>query len=192
MNGKVSVAIAEPSVIIRTGLLTLLKRLTSLPIDVFEVLELDNLEMLLVKYRPDVLIINPMFVDNNTLSSFRRSNKLKNIKYVALQTTILDLRLLKQYDQVISTTLNIEQIREIMSKLIMAKDNVDSLALSDREKDIVIAIAEGLTNKEIANKLHISANTVMTHRKNISSKLNIHSPAGLVLYAIANKLIAVK
>lgn len=61
--------------------------------------------------------------------------------------------------------------------------------LSDREKDVLIEVVKGLSNKEIAEALCISAHTVITHRKNISRKLNIHSPAGLTIYAIVNKLV---
>ena len=61
--------------------------------------------------------------------------------------------------------------------------------LSQREKEIVIGVAKGLTNKEITNLMHISTNTVITHRRNIASKLCIHSPAGLTIYAIVNNLI---
>lgn len=61
--------------------------------------------------------------------------------------------------------------------------------LSDREKEIVGCIVRGMTNKEVAEKLYISINTVLTHRKNISRKLNIHSIAGLTIYAIAGGLV---
>lgn len=61
--------------------------------------------------------------------------------------------------------------------------------LSDREKEVVIYVVKGLSNKEIAEKLYISVNTVMTHRRNISRKLQIHSPSGLTIYAIVNGLI---
>lgn len=61
--------------------------------------------------------------------------------------------------------------------------------LSNREKDVLIEVVKGLSNKEIAEALCISAHTVITHRKNISRKLNIHSPAGLTIYAIVNKLV---
>ncbi len=61
--------------------------------------------------------------------------------------------------------------------------------LSQREKEIVICVVRGLTNKEIADKLFLSIHTVITHRRNISRKLQIHSAAGLAIYAIANKLI---
>jgi len=61
--------------------------------------------------------------------------------------------------------------------------------LSDREKEIIVAVVKGLTNKEIADQLYISINTVTTHRRNIARKLDIHSPAGLTIYAIVNKLV---
>ena len=62
-------------------------------------------------------------------------------------------------------------------------------ALSDREKEIVTCVVKGLSNKEIANHLFISVNTVLTHRKNISRKLQIHSVSGLTIYAIVNHLV---
>ena len=63
--------------------------------------------------------------------------------------------------------------------------------LSEREREIVGCIVRGMTNKEIADNLFISVNTVLTHRKNISRKLNIHSVSGLTIYAIVNKLVNV-
>lgn len=62
-------------------------------------------------------------------------------------------------------------------------------ALSDREKEVVIGVVQGMTNKEIADKLFIAPNTVITHRRNIAKKLQIHSIAGLTIYAIVNKLV---
>ena len=61
--------------------------------------------------------------------------------------------------------------------------------LSERERDVLVQIVKGLSNKEIANVLHISTHTVVSHRKHITRKLNIHSSAGLTIYAIVNHLI---
>ena len=61
--------------------------------------------------------------------------------------------------------------------------------LSDREKDVIVALVQGMQNKEIADHLCISVNTVITHRRNIARKLQIHSAAGLTIYAIVNNLI---
>ena len=62
-------------------------------------------------------------------------------------------------------------------------------ALSDREKDVIVSLVQGMSNKEIADHLCISTNTVITHRRNIARKLQIHSPAGLTIYAIVNGLV---
>ncbi len=61
--------------------------------------------------------------------------------------------------------------------------------LSAREKEIIVCVVKGLTNKQIADELFISTHTVITHRRNIASKLQIHSPAGLTIYAIVHKLV---
>ena len=65
----------------------------------------------------------------------------------------------------------------------------DTEELSDRERDVLIQVVRGLSNKEIADVLCISMHTVISHRKHIAAKLNIHSTAGLTVYAIVNKLI---
>ncbi len=63
--------------------------------------------------------------------------------------------------------------------------------LTDRERDVIIGVAQGLSNKEIADKLNLSFHTITTYRKNISAKLNIHSTAGLAIFAILNNLIKI-
>jgi len=70
------------------------------------------------------------------------------------------------------------------------KDKLE--VLSDREKDIIICVAKGMNNKEIADYLYLSVHTVTTHRRNISNKLQIHTTAGLIIYAIANKLVNIE
>lgn len=65
----------------------------------------------------------------------------------------------------------------------------DTEELSEREQDVLVQVVHGLSNKEIADVLCISTHTVITHRKNIARKLNIHSTAGLTIYAIVNKLV---
>ncbi len=64
--------------------------------------------------------------------------------------------------------------------------------LSPREKDVILKIVKGLSNKEIAAEMNVSVNTVMTHRRNIAAKLQIHSPAGLTIFAIATGLVKIE
>jgi regulator of cell morphogenesis and NO signaling len=76
-----------------------------------------------------------------------------------------------------------------ISDMVFKGGSQNTEALSDREKDVVIALVQGMANKEIADHLCISVNTVITHRRNIARKLQIHSPAGLTIYAIINGLV---
>ena len=79
--------------------------------------------------------------------------------------------------------------RNISDMVFKAGGGQNPDALSDREKDVIIALVQGMANKEIADHLCISVNTVITHRRNIARKLQIHSPAGLTIYAIINNLV---
>jgi DNA-binding CsgD family transcriptional regulator len=70
-----------------------------------------------------------------------------------------------------------------------AENIEDKRELSSRERDVLREIASGKTNKEIADSLFISVNTVITHRKNLTAKLGIRSVSGLSLYALMNGII---
>ena len=71
----------------------------------------------------------------------------------------------------------------------ISKNAYSAEALGQREKDVIVSLVQGMSNKEIADHLCISVNTVITHRRNIARKLQIHSPAGLTIYAIVNNLV---
>ena len=76
-----------------------------------------------------------------------------------------------------------------ISDMVFRSGTESTETLSDREKEVIVALVQGMANKEIANHLNISVNTVITHRRNIARKLLIHSPAGLTIYAIVNNLV---
>ena len=84
------------------------------------------------------------------------------------------------------------EIEDAMLSIIKEANKVDNSSdnkLSSREREVLRELAGGKTNKEIAETLCISTNTVITHRKNISTKLGIHSVSGLSLYAVMNGII---
>jgi len=62
--------------------------------------------------------------------------------------------------------------------------------LTDREKEILQLLAEGKSNKEVAGQLNLSPSTVETHRTRIMQKLDLHSSADIVLYAVRKKIIS--
>ncbi|MBP5374875.1 MAG: helix-turn-helix transcriptional regulator [Bacteroidaceae bacterium] len=82
-----------------------------------------------------------------------------------------------------------DDVSKNISEMVFKGGQDNSEVLSDREKDVIIGVVQGLLNKEIADRLYISVNTVITHRRNIARKLHIHSPAGLTIYAIVNGLV---
>ena len=114
-------------------------------------------------------------------------------------TSLCPMSLLRMFDEQISLYDASEQIREKLERLIDVSSDDGSVengeeqqSLSAREKEIVICVVKGMTNREIADKLFLSAHTVITHRRNIARKLQIHSPSGLTIYAIVNKLVELK
>jgi DNA-binding NarL/FixJ family response regulator len=69
-------------------------------------------------------------------------------------------------------------------------ESCEGMKISRRESEIIRLVAEGFTNKEIADKLFLSAHTVTTHRKNIMAKLGVNNTAGLMMYAIKNNIVS--
>lgn len=65
----------------------------------------------------------------------------------------------------------------------------EPVPLSERECEVIIHIAEGYTNTQIAEKLFISSHTVNTHRKNVMTKLGVKNTAGIVMYAVKTELV---
>ena len=140
-----------------------------------------------------MLIVNPAFGDYFDVAKFREEISGKRIRLIALVTSFVDASLLAKYDESISIFDDLETLSKKIAGLLNVvseeeeMDNQDTL--SQREKEIVICVVKGMTNKEIAEKLFLSIHTVITHRRNISKKLQIHSAAGLTIYAIVNKLV---
>lgn len=188
------IAIAETSVIIRSGVALLLKRIPGLKILPIEIISSESLEECLRLHHPDILIINPVFQGYFDVRKLKEDSRHMVMKYVALITTVADRSSLKDYDDMIELYDDPEVVREKLIRMLnIAEEDSEAISgqeiLSVREKEIVTFVVKGMTNKEIADVLFLSTHTVITHRRNIARKLQIHSPAGLTIYAIVNKLI---
>lgn len=193
-NEVIRIAIAETSVIIRGGLTAALKRLSNVKVQPIELLSVEALNDCVRTQYPDMLIVNPAFGDYFDVGKFRDETSGKRIRVIALVTSFVDASLLSKYDESISIFDDLEILSKKIAGLlnmVSEEEETDSQdALSQREREIVICVVKGMTNKEIAEKLFLSIHTVITHRRNISKKLQIHSIAGLTIYAIVNKLVA--
>ncbi len=78
------------------------------------------------------------------------------------------------------------------NKKVNKTDISDENGLTEREKDVLKGMVNGLSNKEIADLLNISIHTVISHRKNITAKTGIRSQSGLTIYAISKKIISIE
>ena len=141
--------------------------------------KLKELKSIIIKYLPS----DPM--RNNMLTATLYD--IYNLEEWLRLHASVEEQIFKPAIKLLEKQRNTTDVSVKISNMINSTENTDTL--SDREKDVVIGVVQGLTNKEIAEKLFIAPNTVITHRRNIARKLQIHSTAGLTIYAIVNQLI---
>lgn len=192
-NKPLRIVVAETSLIVRNGVVSLLRRLPDLTIHPVEVVSMDELHECVRMQPVDILLIDPTFGGWFNLTSFKENPASVHIKYMALLCSVVDSNLLKDYDDTVSIYETVETMNDKLSRLQYIpmeeelQPELESLSL--REKEIIVCVVKGMTNKAIADKLFLSIHTIITHRRNIARKLRIHSPAGLTIYAIINKLV---
>ena len=193
MSTLLTIAIADPSAIIRSGLETVLKRLPGFRIQVIEIATMELLRETLHSHKPDMLIINPSIPGCFTLQQIKEETECTDMKCIALLYAVADHTLLRPYDEQISIYDSPDELRHKLELLhtppAEEAGNEEQQTLSTREKEIVVCVVKGMTNREIADRLFLSTHTVVTHRRNIARKLQIHSASGLTVYAIVNKLV---
>ena len=142
---------------------------------------------------PDVVLIDPSVLDFRSRKEGR--NKLADIcdsLVIAIGGSELTAEVARQYDGSVSIYDNREEIVRKLQAAIdsrQAEPTSEGGELSAREKEILVCVASGMLNKEIADKLNLSIYTVITHRKNITRKTGIKTVAGLTVYALLNNLI---
>ena len=196
-SDNIRIAVAEISLIVRSGIVHILKHLPNLKVQTIEVMSPEGLENCLHTHTPDILLINPTFGGWFSLEDFRADEVHCNVKCIALNCNIIDNNILQAYDESITLYDDYSSLEEKLTKVIHCNDRQEeednekskSGTLSQREKEIIVYVVKGYSNKEIAEKLYLSIHTVITHRRNIARKLEIQSVAGLTIYAIINKLV---
>lgn len=187
------ILLIEPSPVVRAGIQAIIESNKAFKI-VGWIPDLYHLSEHLAMMRADIVIINPVVVE------FHRRFSLKTIFQdfpeiipVAIVYGHMDIEALKQYQAVIDiydNQLKIEaKLRDVVNTIFEPSENTENYELSEREKEILIAVAKGMTNKEIADTHNISVHTVISHRKNISRKTGIKSVSGMTVYALLNNLI---
>ncbi len=179
--------VVETSDLLYAGLVAMLGQIRA-GIQVTRTQDVLRLREQMERERPDVLLLNPLWAGGETPSKIKAAADRPDLLCVAFLTDLSSLSASAEYDAQRSVYDSFEQIRDKMEAL-SPKESEEEKTLSQREKEIVTYVVKGFTNKQIADKLFLSQHTVVTHRRNIASKLNIHSSAGLTVYAIASKLV---
>jgi DNA-binding NarL/FixJ family response regulator len=190
---NLKILVTEPADILRSGLLAILKRLIHYQIQIFECNSYDLSLNYIKTHKPDLLIINPVYWGIVDLKKLRTETNCPDLRCVAIVAVPVAEYLLDQYDGTIHLQDSFENIEKIIDQIYKRPVKNQKLQTSDllssREKEVLICVVKGMTNKTIAKTLFLSTHTVISHRRNISKKLEIHSTAGLTVYAIMNKLV---
>ena len=186
-KNNIKIVIAENSLILKSGISAVLRRLSDYTFSINEVSNMDAFMMFSRLHRPEIAIINPMFLGGFSIATYKRDNP--DTKVVALVSGYFDNKTLSEFDGSISIFDELDDTITAILHIEEDEEAIETEQLSQREKEIIGCVVKGLTNKAIAEKLSISIHTVITHRRNISKKLQIHSSAGLAIYAIVNKIV---
>ena len=185
------VIICETSEIIANGLAEIINGMAQFDV----VLRVDSPERIsekILSSNANMLIIDPALLGyQNKDFLLQLGKEHPNVFVVALVTTYLDHSFLTPYNGVIELNDSRAKIIDKMNELVQneASKNSDDVELSKRETDVLVAVAKGMMNKEIAEQMNISIHTVISHRKNITRKTGIKSVSGLTVYALLNNLI---
>lgn len=139
-----------------------------------------------------ILIVNPSIIKDSikTLKSIRQ--RFGEASLIGLVYAYHDPKVLSAFDALITLSDSQAAIAATINRMNADKNKQQTSSqeiLSERETEVIKLLVEGLSNKEIADKLNISINTVITHRKNISQKTGIKSVSGLTIYAVLQNIV---
>lgn len=190
MNRKVM--IATPSRMIGQGLAGIIDRLPDFTVAG----TVDGMQSCIERIgvmMPDVLIVDSsFFVPLSRVQIYSAYPELQDKTVVCLVSNASADWLVRQFDGSIGIYDDEERIGRRLREAVEngeSEPHRDSNEISEREREVLVLIAGGMINKEIADRLNISVHTVIAHRKNISRKTGIKSVAGLTVYAMMNNML---
>lgn len=187
------ILILEPSVLIAEGLRHVIDNLAGYDVCGIIRNQEGDIWAKIDDFNADLVIADPSVFDNRDRAGARDMIKgIANAPVMALISAAADAAYASTYDGTIylsDTSDDIEQKISTVMKAAPAEQRGEGEELSSREKEILVCVAKGMLNKEIADHFNISIYTVITHRKNITRKTGIKTVAGLTVYALLNNLI---
>lgn len=183
-----NIAIIEPSRIIYEGLSNIISKAKRNSY-IYWLEDFDEVNELIGKTAIDVVIINPCVIQNRIHEFVKCKKNYLNVLWIGLVYSCHNPHMLSQFNDTFSILDSIEIIgRKLNARVAKNNGNIAKEQLSLRETDVLIELVNGLSNKEIADKLNISIHTVISHRKNIIEKTGIKSLPGLTIFAISQQI----
>jgi len=191
----IRILLTEPAQLISEGLTGTVQR-SGIRSHFVIVSSLEMMEERLSAENFEIVILNPLFIQLDTRKLLLLKGQHPGIRFIALQYAYFEPKVLDLFDSVIRVTDPPTTIFNTIKNLInddrSEVQGVSQEILSERETEVLRLLATGMANKEIADKLNISPNTVITHRKNISQKTGIKSVSGLTIFAVAQKIVSIE
>jgi DNA-binding NarL/FixJ family response regulator len=195
LNRNLHILIADPSPIIAEGLESILAKSGLKPM-ISKAVSLDEIGLLHQKKKVDIILISPVVIQNNLKQYNNLRNRIGNSPWLGLVYAYYDQTVLSLFDAIITISDSPEMIISIINRIVSPSNQKESVLtpeiISEREIEVLKLLASGMANKEIADKLNISINTVITHRKNITQKTGIKTVSGLTIYAVVQKFISLE
>ena len=185
---RITVAFLLPSPIFNIGVSSILRRIGEVDFSISDVSPIRDVPSQIDVPKPSIVVVDPSVNDCSWREQCQASNP--SLRVIGLLHTQIPKMILNNLDDSFSIYDSIDVVSDVFMRN-CATDDIDNRAkdLSPREKEVIVGIVKGLSNKEIASEMNVSVNTVMTHRRNIAAKLHIHTPAGLTIYAIVSNLV---
>jgi len=184
--------IYEKSALIRLGIISLLRETEHARIAA-DFRGMDDFKKNIESIKPDFVILSSRFIPEMDVEAFKNAQKEHEFKTILLFHEDFQKKQSFWIEEIYTTEekiLIIDKLERLINKFLSGKKTgKDNNEISKRERAVLAMVAQGYTNKEIAEKLFISTHTVITHRKNIVRKLGIKTVSGLTVYAILNKII---
>lgn len=214
---RIRTLLADNSELTLLGLRTLFANVPRIEV-VGEAYDSIQLQALLIREKPDVVLIDHTAEGFGAKAIREGLKRVKRTRFVSITPDPSPMALMSAIragvtsyikkdcgtDEIIDAVLDTADGQKffcgkILETLRKASFDVDQflaepltcapVTLSDRECEVIALIAEGLSYTRIAERLHLSAHTVTTHRRNIMQKLGVNSTAAVVMYAVKNGLV---
>lgn len=190
---KYDIFICEPSAIVAGGIESILLQMNPS----FNIKKSENFNDLLhsIEFNSLNLVLINLSVVHNRIDQFR--NILKDnpfLKFTGIITSLHEPQLMSFFDSTITITDKNEEVKTVIKNQLLKEEPEENShqVLSEREIEVLRLIVSGKSNKEIADILHLSIHTVITHRKNISQKTGIKTESGLTIYAVVKNIVSLQ